>query len=358
MLVSIWSHMLVTSYLGSLIGPDDGPRPFCEVWPKTHDGLYVASTWDRWANPQTGVREPHPLAIDGPEKLTQIAKMHAAAGRNVRPWCVVKGLDPEEEGRLGARMAVAAAAGNLTHDRVLIIDLEPYYHGGEGNPQFWRSDLFTDGPDRVRRFLEAYAAEAGPGSTVWVAGDVRQAHLAAVSYETWARHPVVSLHTPQTYYTIFDGDPNTSLDRAKMHIDRANAILAGFGVEPGRIGHILPAEGDPTVLVGAFGYCHELRQQKPSIWQRVNITDEACSVLAAAADPWAEGATTTPPPSSEGAPPANQGVGRETRLIPVGPAVLQASGDPVVEYTDADDERLITVPVSGTVRMRTRIVRD
>lgn len=283
----MWSHMVVTSYLESLIGPDDGPQPFSEVWPKTHDGLYVAATWDRYINPATKVREPHPLAIDGPAKLTTIARMHAAEGRNVRPWCVVSGLDPEAEGRLAAQMASAAAAGNLTGDLVIIIDLEPYYHGGT-TPQFWRSDLFRDGRDRARRFLDTYAAEAGPGSTAWIAGDVRKDHLAAVTYDAWATHPVVSLHTPQTYYTIFDGNPATSLERAKMHIDRANDILAGFGVEPGRIGHILPAEGDPSVLVGAFGYCRDLGQQRPSLWQRVNITPEVVAALAAAPDPWGE----------------------------------------------------------------------
>jgi len=340
MLVPIWSHMVVTSYLESLIGPDDNGRPFSEVWPKTHDGLYMAATWDR-----------HPLAIDGPEMLTNIAKMHAAAGRNVRPWCVVSGLDPEAEGRLAAQMAVAAAAANLTHDRVIIIDLEPYYHGGT-TPQFWRSDLFRDGPDRVRRFLDAYAAEAGPGATAWVAGDVRSPHLGAVSYETWAAHPVVSLHTPQTYYTIFDGNPNTSLDRAKMHIDRANELLAGLGVEPGRIGHILPAEGDPGVLIGAYGYCHELGQQKPSLWQRVNITLQAVEALAAAPDPWGA------PPAPEPVPPVNQGVGREVRILAVGPAAIQAAGEPVIEYTERDDERTITIPVAGEVRMRARIVRE
>ena len=138
MKIPIWSHMVTTSYLGSLIGPADDPQPFSEVWPKTHDGLYMAAAWDN-----------HPLAIADAASLTRLAAGHAAAGRNVRPWCVVKGLSPEAEGRLAAEMALAAAAANLTRDPVIIIDLEPWYHGGE-TPQFWRSDLFSDGPDRAR----------------------------------------------------------------------------------------------------------------------------------------------------------------------------------------------------------------
>jgi len=319
----IWSHQITTSYLESEIGPDDAGRPFSEVWVKTHDGLYMQSTWDH-----------HPLAVSDAASLVRLARGHAAAGRNVRPWCVVKGIEPEAEGRLAAEMAIAAADANLTQDAVIVIDLEPYYHGGPGNPQFWRSDLFNDGADRARRLLDSFLQHGG--KTAWVAGDVRAGHLDAVSYAAWTSHPAVSMHTPQTYYTIFDAHmlgPETPLDRAKMHIDRANAILAGLGVKPARIGHILPAEGNPDVLIGAFEYCHDIGQQKPSVWQRVNITEENVGRMAGAADPWQ---TTTPPPI--GPPP----IGRETRIEPIGMAV--------VDWTEKDDERLIT--------QRVRIVRD
>jgi hypothetical protein len=319
--VPIWSHQITTSYLESEIGPDDAGRPFSEVWVKTHDGLYMQSTWDH-----------HPLAVKDAASLTRLAQGHAAAGRNVRPWCVVKGLDPEAEGRLAAEMALAAAAGNLTRDAVIIIDLEPHYHGGPGNPQFWRSDLFNDGADRARRLLNAFQQHAGPNSSAWIAGDVRQGHLEAVSYETWARHPAVSLHTPQTYYTIFDGNANTSLDRARMHIDRADALLARYGVQPASIGHILPAEGDPEVLIGAYGYCHSRGQQKPSIWQRVNLTETNARRLAAAADPWH-----LPP-----------------KPVPEEPAILSTRIEPIgvprVDWTDDADVRLIT--------MKVRLVHD
>lgn len=290
MLFPIWSHMVTSSYLKSLIGPDDAGRPFSEVWPKTHDGLYMASTWDH-----------HALAIADGASLTRLAQGHAAAGRNVRPWCVVSGQDPEAEGALAGEMALAAAAGNLTRDAVIIIDLEPYYHGGT-TPQFWRSDTFSDGADRARRFLNAFRAKAGPNSTAWVAGDVRKAHLAAVSYEAWAAHPAVSLHTPQVYYTIFDGSPDTSLDRAKYHIDNAASLLAGFGVEQGRIGTILPAEGDPGVLMGAFEHCHDVGQQKPSVWQRVNLPGASSDRLAGAKDPWATVPIPVPVPTPDPTP--------------------------------------------------------
>lgn len=335
MLAPIWSHMITTSYLQSEIGPNDDGRPFSEVWPKTHDGLYMASTWDQ-----------HPLAIADAASLTRLARMHAAAGRNVRPWCVVKGLDPEAEGALAAQMALAASEGNLTHDAVIIIDLEPYYHGGK-TPQFWRSDLFSDGADRARRLLDAFLANGG--QTAWIAGDVRQAHLAPVSYDAWASHPAVSLHTPQTYYTIFDGNPDTPVERARMHIDRANALLAGMGVEPGRIGHILPAEGNAGVLGGAIGYCYSLGQLKPSLWQRVNIPATTCDSLLAAADPWAGAASEPVQPKPE-----KPRVGRETRIEPL---TFDGGANVHVEWGDADDERVITIsipPISGKVRL----VRD
>ncbi len=338
MLVPIWSHMITTSYLGSLIGTDDNGRPFSEVWVKTHDGLYMAATWDH-----------HPLAIADTASLTSLAKLHASFGRNVRPWCVVKGLDPEAEGRLAAQMAVAAAAGNLTHDAVIIIDLEPYYHGGD-TPQFWRSDLFNDGPDRARRYLDAFVANGG--QTAWIAGDVRQAHLAAVSYDAWAAHPAVSLHTPQTYYTIFhgrNGEPNldTPLSLAKADIDAANAILAGYGVEAGRIGHILPAEGNPDVLLGAYDYCHSLGQQRPSLWQRVNITPANCDRLMAATDPWAAPAVEAPPPE-------RSKVGREIRIVP---GTFDGGVTLAVEWGDTDDERPVTILIPP-LRGKVRLVRD
>lgn len=320
----IWSHQISTSYLGAAIGPSDEGRPFSEVWPKTHDGMNLMSTWD----------VPHRWTISGPEALADFARYQADNGRNVRPWCVVKGNQPEAEGRLAAEMAQAAASANLTRDAVIIVDLEPYYHGGP-TPQFWRSDLWPgESADRARRLLDAFAAAGG--QTAWIAGDVRSAHLAPVSYDAWAAHPIVSLHTPQTYYTIFDGSPNTSLDRACMHIDRANAILGGYGVEPGRIGHILPAEGAPGVLAGAFEYCHSLGQQKPSIWQRVNITEAACNHLRDLVDPWV-----SPAP-----PPLKPTVGRETRIEPIGDTLT------MVDWADKDDERIITT------RQRVKLVRD
>jgi hypothetical protein len=321
--VPIWSHQITTSYLESEIGPDDAGRPFSEVWVKTHDGLYMQSTWDH-----------HPLAVSDAQSLKRLARGHAAAGRNVRPWCVVKGLQPEEEGRLAAEMAIAAAEVNLTQDAVIMIDLEPYYHGGPGNPQFWRSDLFNDGADRARRLLNSFLEHGG--KTAWIAGDVRAGHLDAVSYGAWAAHGAVSLHTPQTYYTIFDAHmqgPETPVERARMHIDRANTILASFGVRDSRIAHILPAEGNPDVLLDAFKYCHSLGQQKPSVWQRVNLTETNADRLNGADDPWHED---TPPP------PVDTTVGRETRIEPI--------GMPVVDWTEKDDERLIS--------MRVRIVRD
>lgn len=322
--VPIWSHQISTSYLGAAIGPSDDGQPFSEIWPKTHDGLYLMSTWD----------VPHRWTINGPEALADFAAYQAENGRNVRPWCVVKGLDPEAEGKLAAQMARAAGSANLTRDNVIIIDLEPYYHGGPGNPQFWRSDLFNDGPARVKRFLDAFAREAGPNSTAWIAADVRAGHLEPVSYEVWAAHPIVSLHTPQTYYTIFDGNANASIARAKLHIDRANALLAGYGVKPGSIGHILPAEGNPDTLIAAYEYCHSLGQQRPSLWQRVNITPENATRLMAARDPWQ-----APPPPP---PPPVPVVGRETRIEPIGPVIF--------DWTDKDDERVM--------RARVRLVRD
>ena len=337
MLVPIWSHQISTSYLGAAIGPSDDGRPFSEIWPKTHDGMNLMSTWD----------VEHRWAISGPDALADFARYQADNGRNVRPWCVVKGNQPEAEGRLAAEMAQAAASANLTRDAVIIIDLEPYYHGGAGNPQFWRSDLWpAESADRARRLLDAFA-DAG-GQTAWIAGDVRSAHLAVVSYETWARHPVVSVHSPQTYFSIFDGDLNTSIERARMHIDRANNILAGYGVEPGRIGHILPAEGNPDVLVEAYGYCHSLGQLKPSIWQRVNITPGVVSALASAADPW----HAAPPP------PPRTSVGRETRIEPIKVEAVAEGVRVFVDWGEVDEERFVRMFVPVEVTAKVRLVRD
>lgn len=286
--IPIWVHQIDSSYVQAEIGIPDEGRPFSEIWPKTHDGQTMMSRWDS-----------HPLAISGPQALANMAEAQAAARRNLRPWCVVSGLDPVAEGRLCAQMAVAAASHNLTGDRVIIIDLEPWYAGGklpngQWNPQFWRSDVFSDGPARARLLLDTFQQAAGPGSTAWIAGDVREQHLAAVSYDAWASHPVVSLHTPQTYYTIFDANPNTPLERAIMWMDEASGLLNSMGVESGRIGHILPTEGNPAVFLGAYAHAHDQGEQRPSGWQRINITEALCEALKGAADPWATAAPSPP----------------------------------------------------------------
>lgn len=51
-----------------------------------------------------------------------------------------------------------------------------------------------------------------------------------------------------------------------------------------------------------------------------------------------------------------QGVGREIRIVPSGPAGAVFAGVPVAEYTDRDDEREITIPMS--IKMRARLIRE
>lgn len=299
MRVPVWVHHVGTSYAQSALGFDDSAVPAIgEVWGKVFDGLHFMSTYDR-----------HTAAISGLEVVVQRERMHEAeGGREWKPWGVARGRQPGTPGdtyamREGELAAAAAKAGAGPGERrIVILDVEPHYHGGT-TPQFWRGDLGADGRT-VRALLDTFLGEGG--EEVWLSLDARSAHLAPISFRDWAEHPAVTRVLPQTYWTDF-GRP------WRESIDRANALLASHGVRADRVAHVLPGNAKAQELSEAIEHCHGAGNLAPSVWQRQTLTPEVATAIHALDDPWAS------------APPAPRVM--RTDLERVGALLAEAQGE-------------------------------
>lgn len=275
----VWVHH-VDHYKDSELAPDDSQHPFTEIYGKAADGLHLQATWD-----------PHAMAISSIEDVIATDKMHATAnGIEWKPWVVARGSDgsggdgyARDEGRLFGEIAKAGAGPG--EKPIVIIDLEPYHFGGIDNPQFWRGDLGA-GPEQVRALITAFGATAGPGAEIWIAIDPREQHFDGVSAGEWFLSPIVTRVLPMTYFNDWLSRQATP-EEARSFIANGNKTFGdSFGIEPGRIAHILGAPGAAGVLQDAINFCHELGNLKPSIWQRANLTQENADAIAEMPDPW------------------------------------------------------------------------
>jgi len=268
MKLPVFAHQFNTAYspqppLG--VTTNDTELPISDVYVKTNDGVVWMARWDT-----------HNAAIASVEALTSAVRIYEAQGIGTRPWGVVSGLAPEEEGRLAA--TVARAAGGA-----YIVDLEPYYHGGPGNPQYWRSDLGA-GPAAVDEFARSFLANGG--TELWLSVDARDPHLDPVSFSQWTLpwHKVMRC-LPQVYFTDFSTSPEFALDKAVT-------TLADHGwTNRASIYPVLPADAEPEEMMQAIRYAHALGCGGVSLWQRATLRSDTMADVAELADPW----TPTPP---------------------------------------------------------------
>lgn len=272
--INLWAHQVQTSYLQARIGVDDNRYPaIAEIWEKTTDGLRWMSTFDR-----------HPRAISGLSVVAQRAREHREAGRVWRPWAVVAGRtssnDTTDQHAIAEGKLLAAIAKSADADAV-ILDVEPYYHGG-AVPQFWRGDLGANART-VRALLDAFAG-AAPGREVWVSLDARSAHFAPINFEAWRDHPTVTRFLPQTYWTDFTRPRVPTTGDAVGAINNANAQLAARGVPARRVYHVLPGDSPTDVLRDAIAHLRQAGNPAPSVWQRLNITPQNLTAIAGLPD--------------------------------------------------------------------------
>lgn len=274
MKVAVWGWQFRNEYPGEQGAPgDDSQLPIAEYWGKTNDGL----NWQ-------GVYDDHPAEFGSILDVTHAeAHIYGQQGIEFKPWGVVRGQQPgwtgtlyaAEEGKRAGQIAVAAAGRG--ERAVYIIDLEPYYHGGAGNPQFWRNDLGA-GPAHVRAFLAAF--KAAGGQEIFLAPDARQGHLDPVSFRDWLADPIVTLVMPQVYWTDFKRTPAASLDTAK-------AELAKYGVAASRIVAVTPGHSTPEDMKAGIAHAHRIGFRGVSVWRRGTISREVYDAIAGIADPWA-----------------------------------------------------------------------
>ncbi|MCK9495126.1 MAG: hypothetical protein M0R75_06470 [Dehalococcoidia bacterium] len=267
--IDAWIWQFGKDYPGE-VGNDDQRLPFASVYIKTNDG----NSWQ-------GQFDDHPAEISGLEAV-KVARttIYQPQGIGMMPWGVVQGVNRNkrdisaEEGKRAGQIAVAAAgAGEPAR---YIVDLEPYYHGGPNNPQFWRNDLGA-GPAHVQRFIEAFVAAGG--QELWVAPDARTAHLPPVSFQTWADSPTVTAILPQVYFTDFR-------QPARVALDHALITLADYRVGPSRIRPVLPGNAEPAPLLDAITYSQAKGCTGVSFWRRGSFRVDSLQAIAGLTNPW------------------------------------------------------------------------
>lgn len=285
--VAAWGWQFQNEYPGEAGSPvDDTELPISEFWGKTNDGL----NWQ-------GVYDNHPAEfVDIASVLRAERDIYGKQGVEFKPWGVVRGQQPgwdlyeyaRREGELAAMIAKAAAGPG--EKAVYIVDLEPFYHGGPGNPQFFRNDLMPTEAIKaavVRAFIEAF--KKGGGQEIFIAPDARTAHLEPVGFRVWLEDPIVTLIMPQVYWTDFKQPPVTALTNAKQ-------VLAGYGVVPERIVAVVPGNSTPADMEAGIGTAANLGFRGVSVWRRGTTPPAVWKAIAEMDDPWASVPGTPPVP--------------------------------------------------------------
>jgi hypothetical protein len=142
---------------------------------KTHDGTDWMSRYDA-----------SPYSVWGPDQVAVLASYYETYGVPFHAWCVVKGLDPEQEAEMCAQV-VAAGARSLT------VDLEPH----EG---FWQGT-----PEAALAFGREFRRQQ-PGATLYVSLDPRPWVLSNVPLAEFAS--LAQGFVPQIYWETFNSSDN------------------------------------------------------------------------------------------------------------------------------------------------------
>lgn len=189
---------------------------------KTHDGTEWMSEYD-----------DAPGAVDGPDRVAELAAFFEAGGVPLHAWAVVRGEQPAREAELAAQVLAAGA-------RSLTLDLEPH-------PGFWQGDAANArafGRALRRRQPDAWlvtSVDARP----WLIDRVPLADFSEFTDEL----------APQLYWESFATDANI-------------AKFAASGFVPGRDG-VTPAFLHKTAarVLGAFGRpVHPIGEGAAGVW--------------------------------------------------------------------------------------------
>ena len=142
---------------------------------KTHDGTDWMARYD-----------PSPDAVDGPERVAQLAAFFEEGGVPFHAWSVVHGVDPLGEARLAGEVLAAGA-------RSIALDLEPH-------PGFWR------GTPETAAELGRELRRLQPNAWVVASIDARPWEVDRIPLGQFSAF--VSEIAPQVYWSAFGTPPN------------------------------------------------------------------------------------------------------------------------------------------------------
>lgn len=266
MQIAAWVWQLSQDYPGA--EPDDSKLPIDQMWVKAADGMWPQGHFDS-----------HPAEISGLAAARELRDIYHRQGINMIPWVVPHGTYPGAgpgprddsyafaEGRMHGQYAEAARDQTGNDRAVLIVDLEPSYYGGSGNPQFWRDDLGA-GPQQVRDYLNG--ALDGGAQEVWLSSvwrDNPQA-LRDVSIQSWLASNLVTEVHPQIYWTDMQKPWGAALDE----LDAAITALGLPDLMPaGRIRPTMPGTGTAADIIAFIERCRTRGFLRPSIWRRGTV---------------------------------------------------------------------------------------
>ncbi len=240
---------------------DDGPPALLRsvlaanrlgVLVKTHDGVDWMSRYDH-----------SPDAIDGPDRIRGLVSYFEKSGVPFHAWCVVTGLDPIAEARMGAEVLAAGA-------RSLVIDLEPV-----SGHSFWQAgDTEAVAYGQELRRLQ-------PNAWISVAPDPRPWQIDIVPMDQFAAF--ANEIAPQAYWTDFGTASNLRLMSKWGYdlgpagltpenvLDVTRSYLAQYNLPLHPIG---PGDGFPDDWRRFVGHAYSLGMKSVSVW-RYGTTDPA-----------------------------------------------------------------------------------
>jgi LysM repeat protein len=207
---------------------------------KTHDGLEWMSEYD-----------DAPGAVDGPDRVAELAAFFEAGGVPFHAWAVVHGEAPAREAERAAQVLAAGA-------RSLTLDVEPH-------PGFWTGDAAAArafGRALRRRQPDAWlvtSVDARP----WLIDRVPLADFAAFTDEL----------APQLYWEEFDTDANVAKFAASGFVPGAEGVTPAFLLR------------SATRLLGAFDRpLHPIGEGAAGVWPE--FMDHAFAYEASTVSVW------------------------------------------------------------------------
>jgi hypothetical protein len=224
---------------------------------KTHDGVEWMSKYDRSS-----------AAVDGPGRVSELARIFESRGVLFHAWCVIRGLDPVREAQMTAEVLQAGA-------RSMVLDLE-------GSAGFWSGtrDSAQVFVDELRRLT--------PFGRVDISIDARPWRINLVPMDIFV--PATDAIWPQLYWDTFNNRGNIDSYRASGYPTGSDGMSPEFLLDAtwDIIGHygrdIIPigqgAALDPTDTWPRFvSRAWELGMGSTSVWRHGVTSDDVYNYL-------------------------------------------------------------------------------